>query len=212
MRSLVFLLRRVPAVLAVWIWAMACSVSRAQSSESRDWPVFNGDADGDHYSPLAQINRQNVGGLQIAWKFDTGEEGGLETNPLVIDGVVYANTSSRKVIALDAISGKLRWKFDSGVPGVGPVRGAATWTDGVQRRIFSGVSNFLYALDARDGKPIPEFGEGGRIDLRKDLGRDYRELSITMTSPGVIYRDLIIVGAMEPEDHPAPPGDIRAYD
>src|SRR5208283_2472244 len=132
--------------------------------------------------------------------------------PLVIDGVVYANTSSRKVIALDAMSGKLRWKFDSGVPGVGPVRGAAFWTDGFQRRIFSGVNNFLYALDARDGKPIPEFGEGGRVDLRKDLGRDDQVQSITMTSPGVIYRDLIIVGAMEPEDHPAPPGDIRAYD
>jgi quinoprotein glucose dehydrogenase len=187
-------------------------VARAQAPESRDWPVFNGDANGDHYSPLTQINRQNVTGLRVAWKFDTGEEGGLETNPLVIGGVVYANTPSRKVVALDAVSGKLLWKFDSGVPGVGPVRGAAYWTDGFQRRIFSGVNNFLYALDARDGKPVPEFGEGGRIDLRKDLGRDYRLQSITMTSPGVIYRDLIIVGAMEPEDHPAPPGDIRAYD
>jgi quinoprotein glucose dehydrogenase len=221
MRSQAYFLGRagfeVRKALRIWTSAAAVAalpgaVARAQTAESRDWPVFNGDANGDHYSPLALINRQNVSGLRVAWKFDTGEEGGLETNPLVIGGVVYANTPSRKVVALDAVSGKLLWKFDSGVPGVGPVRGAAYWTDGFQRRIFSGVNNFLYALDARDGKPVPEFGEGGRIDLRKDLGRDYRLQSITMTSPGVIYRDLIIVGAMEPEDHPAPPGDIRAYD
>ena len=179
---------------------------------SRDWPVYNGDANGDHYSPLAQIDRKNVAELQVAWKFETGEEGGLETNPLVIDGVVYANTPSRKVIALDAVSGRLRWKFDSGVPGVGPVRAVTYWTDGAQRLIFAGVDNFLYALDARDGKPVQQFGEGGRVDLRKGLGRDYRQQSITLTSPGVIYRDLIIVGGRVPEDHPAPPGDIRAYE
>jgi len=195
-----------------WMLAWAGAAARAQPPESRDWPVVNGDANGDHYSPLAQINRQNVAGLRVAWKYDTGEEGGLEANPLVIAGVVYANTPTRKVVALDAVSGQLLWKFDSGVPGVGPVRGVATWTDGRQRRIFSAANNFVYALDAGDGKPIKEFGEGGRIDLRKDLGRDYRQQSIMMTSPGVIYRDLLIVGGMEPEDHPAPPGDIRAYD
>jgi quinoprotein glucose dehydrogenase len=202
------------AVLAAAVATVAApgGVARAASAESRDWPIFNGDANGDHYSPLAQINRENVTGLQVAWKFDTGEPGGLETNPLVIAGVVYANTPTRKVVALDAITGKLLWKFDSGVPGEGPMRSVAYWTDGRQARLFAGVNNFVYALDARDGKPISDFGEGGRIDLRKDLGRDYTQQSIMMTSPGVIYRDLIIVGAMEPEDHPAPPGDIRAYD
>jgi len=191
---------------------MPAGPAHAEPAASRDWSTWNGNANGDHYSPLAQIDRQNVGKLRIAWTFDTGEEGGLETNPLVIAGVVYANTPSRKVIALDAVTGRLLWKFDSGVPGVGPVRSVAYWTDGRQRRIFAGVNNFLYALDPADGKPVETFGEGGRIDLRKDLGRDYRRQSFTMTSPGVIYRDLIIVGGREPEDHPAPPGDIRAYD
>ena len=191
---------------------MPFAAAATESPESRDWPVWNGNASGDHYSPLAQIDRQNVAGLRVAWTFDTGEEGGLETNPLVIAGVVYANTPSRKVVALDAVSGRLLWKFDSGVPGVGPVRAVTYWTDGRERRIFAGVNNFLYALDAADGKPVAQFGEGGRIDLRKDLGRDYRTQSITLTSPGVIYKDLIIVGGREPEDHPAPPGDIRAYD
>lgn len=191
--------------LAAWSTAAA-------ASGSRDWAVWNGDAQGDHYSPLDQINRGNVAQLKVAWTFDTGEEGGLETNPLVIGGVVYANTPSRKAIALDAVTGRLRWKFDPGVPGIGPVRGLSYWADGSDRRIFAAANNFLYALNADDGKPIASFGEHGRIDLRKNLGRDYRTQSITMTSPGVIYRDLIIVGARVPEDHPAPPGDIRAYD
>ncbi len=199
-------------VVVAWMLAMPCEFARAQPSESRDWPVWNGNANGDHYSPLAQIDRESVTKLRVAWTFDTGEEGGLETNPLVIAGVVYANTPSRKVVALDAVTGRLLWKFDSGVPGVGPVRSVAYWTDGRQHLIFASVNNFLYALDAADGKPVQQFGEGGRIDLRKDLGRDYRQQSITMTSPGVIYKDLIIVGGREPEDHPAPPGDIRAYD
>ena len=197
---------------AAGLLALGAGFARAQATANRDWPVWNGDENGDHYSPLAQINRQNVAGLRLAWTYDTGEEGGLETNPLVIAGVVYAHTPSRKVVALDAGTGRLIWKFDSGIPGVGPVRGAATWTDGHERRIFSAVDNFLYALNAADGKPIASFGEGGRIDLRKDLGRDYLQQTFTMTSPGVVYRDLIIVGGKEPEDHPALPGDIRAYD
>lgn len=214
-RGLSWLSRRLrcgAASLAGWLLAATLELTGAESSASRDWAIWNGNSNGDHYSPLAQIDRRNVAGLRVAWTFDTGEEGGLETNPLVIAGVVYANTPSRRVVALDAVTGKLLWKFDSGVPGVGPVRGVSFWTDGRQRRLFSGVNNFLYALDAADGKPIASFGEGGRIDLRKDLGRDYRQQSITLTSPGVVYRDLIIVGGRVPEDHPAPPGDVRAYD
>ncbi|MBV8629460.1 MAG: c-type cytochrome, partial [Silvibacterium sp.] len=86
------------------------------------------------------------------------------------------------------------------------------WTDGSESRLFAGVMNFLYALDPATGKPIAPFGENGRIDLRKDLRGDYREQSIALTSPGVVYKDFIIVGGRNPETHPAPPGDIRAFD
>src|SRR6201995_133370 len=79
-------------------------------------------------------------------------------------------------------------------------------------RLFAGVMNFLYALDPATGKPVPSFGESGRIDLRKDLRGDYREQSIALTSPGVVYKNLIIIGGRNPETHPAPPGDIRAFD
>ena len=177
-----------------------------------DWPVYGGQAAGDHYSSLSQINRKNVQKLQVAWKFDAGEEGGLETSPIVVGRVLYAYTATQKVIALDAASGKLIWKFDSGIAGKNPVRGLSYWTDGKEGRIFAPVTNFLYALDARTGKPIPDFAEGGRIDLRKDLRGDYRLQSIAMTSPGIVYKDLIIVGGRDPETHPSPPGDIRAFD
>jgi quinoprotein glucose dehydrogenase len=87
------------------------------------------------------------------------------------------------------------------------------WTDGKDSRILVGVMNFLYALDAATGKPIASFGENGRIDLRENLGRAPAEsLSIYLTSPGIIYRDLVIVGGRNPETLPAPPGDLRAFD
>lgn len=177
-----------------------------------DWPVYGGQPSADHYSTLTQINRANVGQLQMAWKFDTGETGALETSPIVIGHVLYAYTASQKVIALDAASGKLLWKFDSGILGTQPVRGLAYWTDGKHRRLFAGVMNFLYCLDPATGKLVHHFGESGRIDLRKGLGGNYQSQVIALTSPGIIYKDLIIVGGREPETHPSPPGDIRAYD
>ncbi|MBV8675397.1 MAG: PQQ-binding-like beta-propeller repeat protein, partial [Acidobacteriaceae bacterium] len=184
----------------------------ATSQKSADWPVYGGQLASDHYSSLTQINRSNVSNLKIAWSFDTREQGGLQTSPLVVGGVLYAYTPTQKVIALDAASGKLLWTFDSGIKGTQPDRGLSWWTDGAESRLFAGVMNFLYAIDPSTGKPIPSFGDGGRIDLRKQLRGDYREQSIALTSPGVVYKDLIIVGGRNPETHPAPPGDIRAYD
>lgn len=176
------------------------------------WPVYGGQDAEDHYSSLSQINRENVKNLTVAWKFDSGEKGGMQTNPLVIGRVMYALTPSQKVIALDAASGKLIWVFDSGVNGSEPDRGLSYWTDGKESRLFAGVMNFLYALNPATGKLIPTFGEDGRIDLRKGLGGDYKVQSIALTSPGIVYKDLIILGGRNPEVPPAPPGDVRAYD
>src|ERR1700693_203697 len=145
-------------------------VSIAQNTR-RDWPVYGGAAENNRYSNLTQINRKNVRQLKVAWTFDTGETGGLQTNPIIVGGVLYAYTPSQKVIALDAATGKLLWKFDPGVKGWQPDRGLAYWTDGKEKCILAGVMNSVYALDADTGKPVSSFGENGRIDLRKDLGR-----------------------------------------
>ena len=179
---------------------------------SQDWPIYGGGPENTHYSSLAQINRSNVKQLQVAWSFDTGEPGGLQTSPVVVDGVLYGITPTQKIFALDAATGKLLWKFDSGINGTQPDRGLAYWSNAQDKRILVGIMNFLYALDAATGKPIPSFGQEGRIDLRKDLGRDPETQSIALTSPGIVYKDLIILGGRNPETLPAPPGDVRAYD
>ena len=196
--------------------AHICAISQAQSGVSAngrsvDWATYGGQAAGDHFSSLTQISRQNVKDLRLAWKFDGEEEGGLETSPIIVGGILYGYTATQKVIALDGATGKLIWKFDSQVNSKS-VRGLAYWTDGKRGRILASVTNFLYALDCQTGQPIPEFGENGRIDLRKGLRGDYRLLSLALTSPGIVYKDLIIVGGRNPETHPSPPGDIRAFD
>jgi quinoprotein glucose dehydrogenase len=199
--------------------AMFFATAGAGQSNLRnyDWPVYGGTADNNHYSPLKRINRKNVKRIQVAWSFDTEEAGGLQTSPIEVDGALYGITPTQKIFALDASTGKLLWKFDSGIQGTQPDRGLAYWSDGKtgknsDRRILAGVMNFVYALDATTGKPIPTFGKDGRIDLREDLGRDPTEQSIYMTTPVVIYKDLMIVGGRESETLPASPGDIRAYD
>jgi quinoprotein glucose dehydrogenase len=196
----------------------------ATDQHDTDWPAYNGSVDGDHYSSLSQINRANVAQLIIAWQFDTGEKGGLQTNPLIVGRMLYACTPFGKIVALDAASGKLLWTFDSTVDNhdrtIGgasqPSRGFAYWTDGKSGRIFAGILNYLYALDATTGKPIPDFADNGRLDLRKglrdDLDAKYEQQSIALTTPGVIYKDLIIVGGRNPETHPAPPGYVRAFE
>jgi quinoprotein glucose dehydrogenase len=179
--------------------------------ETHDWPEYGGHQ-GTRYSTLTQINRSNVSKLEVAWTYDTGETGGLQTQPIMADGLVYANTPGHRVIALDAGTGRLVWSFDSGITSRGPNRGVTYWTNGSESRVFASVSTFLYALDAKTGEVMKDFGDGGRIDMRMGLGRDNAPLNVTMSSPGVVFRDLIIIGSATAERLPAAPGDIRAYD
>jgi len=187
---------------------------RTQTSGAKnlDWPLYGGALGGGHYSPLTQINRSNVKQLQVAWAFDTEETGGLQTSPIVVHGVLYGISPSQKIFALDGASGKLKWKFDSGIAGTQPNRGLAYWENGTDHRLIAGVMNFVYELNSDTGQPVASFGNHGRIDLRDNLGRDPAAASIALTSPALIYEDLFIVGGREPETLPAPPGDIRAYE
>ena len=180
--------------------------------KSHDWPVYGGSPENNHFSSLTQVNRKNVKRLRVAWTFDTEESGGLQTSPIMVEGVLYGLTPSQKVFALNAATGKLLWKFDSGIRGTQPDRGLAYWSDANGSRILVGVMNFVYALDAATGKAITNFGENGRIDLRENLDRDPASQSIYMTSPAVVYQDLMIVGGRESETLPASFGDVRAYE
>jgi quinoprotein glucose dehydrogenase len=196
-------------------WLSPGAQPQAESAPPIDytgWAAYGGTAGQVRYSSLRQIDRSNVKQVQEAWRYDTGETGGLQTQPIVADGVLYANTPSHKAFALDAATGAHLWTFDSGLESRGANRGLTYWRSGEDRRVFTAVDQYLYALDARTGKPIAAFGAGGRLDLRSDLGRDPATQSVRLTSPGIVYRDLLIIGGRVSEGLPASPGDIRAYD
>jgi quinoprotein glucose dehydrogenase len=196
--------------------AFAVAIAAAGAAQERraddGWPAYGGGAEQIRYSSLSRVNRTNVAQLQVAWTWDSGETGGLQTNPIVIDGLLLTTTPKHRVVALDAATGAVRWTFDSGIEGRGPNRGVTSWSSGGDSRIFTGQGQFVYALDAKTGKPVPGFGRDGRIDLREGLGRDPAAQSVLLTTPGVIYKDLLIVGGRVSEGLPASPGDIRAFD
>jgi len=190
----------------------------APAESYRTWQAYGGGPDNIHYSALQQINRTNVKQLKVAWEYNSGDafpQSEMECNPIIVHGVLYATTPKLRLIALNAATGKLLWSFLP--PEEQPLRkmrnrGVTYWSDGSDQRVFLVAGHNLYAVNAATGKLIPSFGEAGHIDLRDGLGRNPEDLSVTATSPGIIYKDLIIMGSALPEDLPCPPGDIRAYD
>ncbi len=186
-----------------------------------DWPVYLGDKASSHFSALKQIHRRNVSRLEVAWVYRAGgvdrqNRSQIQCNPLIIDGVLYGTTPDSQLFALSADTGQERWRFNpSSVPGLtkgGVNRGLVYWADGRDRRILYGNDHFLHAIDADTGRRVAGFGDGGAIDLKRDLGRDVSGLTLNSTTPGVIFGDLLIMG-MRLGEGPAPaaPGHIRAY-
>jgi len=196
------------AVTALSPW----HVPAVAAARDTGWPVYGGNAEGQRYSALRQLDPSNVGQLRQVWRFDAGTQGGLQTNPLVIGRTLFGYTSDQAAFALDAATGKLLWRFETGQTSGQPARGMSWWEGAGKPRLFVSNVNFLYALDPATGRPITSFGSKGRIDLREDLGRDAGRNAVFATSPGIVYRDLLILGFRTSENAPAAPGDIRAYD
>ena len=145
----------------------------AQIRPERNWPAYGGGPQGTRYSDLRQINRSNVAKLQVAWTYDTADgTGDPQTQPIVVHGVLYGLTPRHKVIALDAATGKLLWRFDSGVVGTRAESRAGVLVRRRRRANFRGRAELPLCAGRATGKPIPSFGNDGRIDLREDLGRD----------------------------------------
>jgi quinoprotein glucose dehydrogenase len=189
----------------------------ASQTVSRQWPVYGGDLAGTKYSELDQINRTNVARLQPAWVFHAPEKAGrlstIECNPLVIRNVMYLTSPSLKVFALEAATGKQLWEFVAPGDRAGVNRGFAWWEQGTEKRLFFSAGSLLYALDPDTGRPIPTFGRNGSIDMRDGLDQDVSYLLVRSNAPGIVYKDLLIMGS-EVGEGPgaAAPGHLRAFD
>ena len=172
----------------------------------KGWPHYKGSPENIHYSSLTQIDTSNVKNLQIAWQYHTGDadtvhNSQIQCNPIMVDGLVYGTTPQMKLFAVDAATGESRWvfnPFDSINQDkrmffvLNNCRGVSYWTDGKEdKRIYYTAGSYLYAVHALTGKPVGDFGEGGKIDLHNGLDRDVPDLFITATSPPMIYKDLM---------------------
>jgi quinoprotein glucose dehydrogenase len=219
------MMRRSKPAVAVLIFSSFALLSgcAGEIPPSADWPDYQGDPGRNQYSGLRQIHRGNVGRLEAAWVYRTGDadpenRSQIQCNPLVVDGVLYGTSARIRAFAIDASTGRERWTFDPwGGEGrsaaLGVNRGVAYWASGNDRRVLLTAGHFLYALDADTGRPIPEFGNRGGVDIREGLGRDPASLFVIATTPGAVYNDLLILGSRVGEGPgPAPPGHIRAYD
>lgn len=191
--------------------ALALLGSGAFGRGAGDWAAYHGNAGGDHYSSLMQIDAANVAQLAPAWRFETGA-GGLQTTPLVIEGVLYAMTPDQKVLAVDGATGRELWRRALPDSNLQPVRGLSYWTAGAENRLLVGAGGYLHALDPKTGASIAGFGASGRVDLRLGLDRAADKVAVALTTPATIWRDLAIVGFRTAESSPAAPGAIRAYD
>jgi quinoprotein glucose dehydrogenase len=195
---------------------MLCVAGAASAQRSADWPVYGGNADNTHYSTLSQITPANVAKLQVAWTHDTKEAfpgSEMQSNPIIVDGVMYALSPKQRLIALDAYSGVEKWSFD---PTSGNFTGPRIRARGVVvhgGRVYFNYRFRLYSIDIQTGKKSPGWGnDSGWVDLREGLGRPAEGLSVSASTPGTVYKDVLIVGTNMPEALPSAPGDIRAYD
>ncbi len=219
---------------------VATPAARAQSANhpseaGNDWPFYGRDAGGMRYSPLAQINRQNVATLKVAWTFHVGDisdgtggkkRSGLEPTPILVDGTLYLTSGFNRVFALDPETGKQRWVYDpmielAGNYGDGLInRGVAAWLDlarargkPCRRRIFEATLDArLIALDGATGEPCRDFGNRGQISLR-EVAR-YIPAQYHMTSPPAIIDDVVVVGSAIDDNSRVdmPSGVVRAFD
>ncbi len=201
-----------------------------------EWPVYGGDPGSQHFSPLEAIAPDNVARLRPVWRWQTGERkrrsasgtellpDRFEATPVMLADTLYLSTPFNRAVALDAGTGRMLWQFDPDATRLGAIggdhagfvhRGVAVWTGPRERRVFLNSRWQLFALDARTGRPIPSFGDGGAVDLTRELRWEVKRNEYGNTSPPVIWRNLVIVGSSISDElvyDRDPPGDVQAFD
>jgi glucose dehydrogenase len=205
---------------AAAIVGVAWIAQNASQSREGDWPWFGGDPGAARFSPLTEIDRANVRRLAPAWTFDTSvasgrtaPNAGLQVTPIVVDGMMYV-TANASVFALEPETGKEIWRWDA--PGPVSRRGVAFWPGNgrIAPRVYTAAGEGrMAALEARTGRLVSEFGEGGLVDLKRDI-RAGADGPFTLITPPVVYRDILITGGSNTEGEPAAGlyGDIRGWD
>src|SRR5688500_3842641 len=191
-------------IAGIGILSTACASNRPiDAAPADEWRAYGRDALGSRFSPLADINRENVARLTVAWTYRTGEplptaqrRRSLEVTPIVVGGVMYISTPLGKVIALDPVTGAEKWKYDAKVdPGIRFVdftnRGVSSWRDQI---IFATTDARLIALDAATGAPVRSFGDSGIVDLRRGLRNAPFEIAeYEVTSPPAVINELVVI-------------------
>jgi quinoprotein glucose dehydrogenase len=217
------------AMIAVVLLA-SCN-NRSSRPSYGEWKTYAGTKDGNRYSSNDQITLKNVSNLKIAWTFssndkDPDDHSQNQCNPIVIDGILYGVSPRLKLLALEANTGKAKWTFDPASVDTASKsdkyaffkvsRGVVYWQDesGNRKRILYGVGSRIYCVNANDGHLISDFGKSGYIELSENLDRDPGTFNsyVAATTPGIVYKDMLITGQRVGESADAAPGPVRAYD
>lgn len=228
------------SILAALLYATMLSTGLGAAAIETGWPAYGGDAGGTRYSSLDQINPANVQALQVAWVFRTGESGqgvkdwsrsAFEATPILYEGTLYLTTSGTDVVAVDAVSGKLRWRHDSESRkdlhySDGVSRGVSLWVDATtskdavcHARIYAPtLDSRLLSLDAATGNLCIGFGEHGAVNLLKDVRSQFEEgdewRDYLVTSPPAVVDGKVIVGSSIGDNRAVLEelGTVRAFD
>lgn len=220
-------------MVARWLTLAAAGVlSSCALPSASEWPTYGHDPGGQRFSPLAQITAANVASLRVAWTYHMrpaatteggGRFAGSELTPLVVDGLMFVTTPYRRVLALDPDTGSEVWAYDVPGPGQPSLRGVEYWpgTRSIPARILFGTRDGrLIALDARSGKPATGFGTNGVVDLKtpsvmreSDAKGSESYPSYGLTSPPIVYRNVVITGSATQEFPPrGVSGAVRGWD
>lgn len=217
--------------ILVLVAIFSYSEFKTKNIDYSGWTAYAGSKDGIRYSSNTELNPSTVKKLKVAWTFSTNDKDAenrsqIQCNPIVVDGVLYGTSPRLKLFALDAVTGNPKWIFDpvtfDSSKKVDPMafykvsRGVMYWQNekGKEKRIFYSAGNKTFCIDALKGTPVLTFGKEGYIDLSENLDRDPSTFNnfVAGTTPGIIYKDLIIMGMKLTESEDAAPGHIRAFD
>ena len=211
---------------------MSCKHKATLMDVGKDYPVYGGNKAGNRYSPLEQINLNNVTNLQVAWMYNSAGDTDttdvkqqrpkqIQCQPIVVNGILYGTSADLDLFAIDGGTGRQLWKFEPSKDGkryrmINVNRGVSYWENGDDKRILYSAGASLFCVNANNGKLISTFGQNGNVDLHEglapDSNHDVSQLSISCNTPGIVSKNLLIVGSAVSESGDAAPGSVRAFD